>query len=70
MKCLDETQEEIARRMRELAAGVTNPADAEAIRRYADWLERTGDTVEASEPVVAGIEDRQGHHPEARHGDT
>jgi hypothetical protein len=25
--------------MRQLAAGVANPADAEAIQQYADWLE-------------------------------
>jgi hypothetical protein len=46
MKCLDETPEQVANRMRELAAGVANPADADAIKRYADWLERHPDAEE------------------------
>jgi hypothetical protein len=59
MKCLDETPEEIARRMRALADGVTNPADAQAIRAYASWIERTGnlDLMEAREPDEADNED-------------
>jgi hypothetical protein len=49
MKCLDETPEQVANRMRELAAGIANPADAQAIRRYADWLERNPDADELQE---------------------
>lgn len=40
MKCLDETPKEIADRMRAVAAGLSDPADARAIRLYAEWLER------------------------------
>jgi hypothetical protein len=50
MKCLDETAEDVARRMRALAAGVSDAADAQAIRRYADWIESTG----IPEPLEAG----------------
>ena len=39
MRCLGETASDVAARMRQLAAGVANPADAEAIHQYADWIE-------------------------------
>ncbi len=42
MKCLDETPKEIADRMRAVAAGLSNAADARTIRLYADWLETHG----------------------------
>jgi hypothetical protein len=55
MKCLDETAVDIARRMRALADGVSDPSDAEAIRRYADWLEQTGEVeqLQGSDPSRA-----------------
>ena len=37
---------EVARRMRQLAAGIANAADAEAIRQYAEWLEANPDAAE------------------------
>jgi hypothetical protein len=36
---LDETPKEIADRMRAVAAGLSNSADARATRLHADWLE-------------------------------
>lgn len=43
MNCLDETAGQVAHRIRQLATGVGDPADAEAIMRYADWLEADPD---------------------------
>ena len=70
MKCLDETAHDIARRMRSLADGVSNPADAEAIRRYADWLERSDNTEEAAavEPKNDEDESATGGHVRSRCG--
>jgi hypothetical protein len=48
---LDETPKDIADRMRALAAGLTDPADASAIRLYADWLETHPDAEEVKELV-------------------
>ena len=45
MKCLDETTAQVASRMRKLAAGVGDPADVEAIMRYANWLEANPEVV-------------------------
>lgn len=49
MKCLDETPKEIADRMRGVAAGLSDPADARAIRLYADWLETHPDAEEVKD---------------------
>ena len=46
MKCLDETPADISKRMRKLAGGMTNPADAEAILRYASWIEANPNAAE------------------------
>ena len=51
VKCLDETAKEIAGRMRALAAGLSDPADARAIRLYADWLETHPDAEEVKDFV-------------------
>lgn len=48
MKCLDETPEQMAMRMRNLAKGIADPSDARAIRRYADWLEAKSSAAELS----------------------
>lgn len=45
MKCLDETAGQVASRMRQLATGLGNPADVEAIMRYASWLEANPESV-------------------------
>jgi hypothetical protein len=39
MKCLESRPIQIADKMRQVAAGVLDPSQAEAIRRYASWLE-------------------------------
>jgi hypothetical protein len=44
MMFVDDTPKDVAKRMRKLATGMTNPADVEAIRRYADWIEAGPDT--------------------------
>lgn len=49
MKCLDETPLQVAKRMRQLAAGMAKVADAEAIRRYADWVEANPEAAETQE---------------------
>ena len=54
MKCLDETPKEIADRMRAVAAGLSNPADARAIKSYADWLETHPDAEEMKDMVKSG----------------
>lgn len=51
VKCLDETPKEIADRMRAVAAGLSNAADARTIRLYADWLETHGDAEEVRDLV-------------------
>ena len=51
VKCLDETPKEIADRMRAVAAGLSNPADAKAIKLYADWLETHPDAEEVKNLV-------------------
>jgi hypothetical protein len=51
MKCLDETAEDFAKRMRELAPGTVNTADADAIRRYASWIEAHPDAEEVQDLV-------------------
>lgn len=51
VKCLDETPREIADRMRAVAAGLSDPADARAIRLYADWIEAHPDAVEVQDLV-------------------
>lgn len=43
---MDETPKEIADRMRAVAAGLSDPADARAIKLYADWLETHPDAEE------------------------
>jgi hypothetical protein len=53
VKCLDETAKEIAGRMRALAAGLSDPADARAIKLYADWLETHPDAEEIKDMVKA-----------------
>ena len=52
MKGLDETPADIARRMRQLAAGVADPADAKAIKLYADWIEAHPEDDEVRELVA------------------
>jgi hypothetical protein len=47
MKGLNETPSNIACRMRALADGVSIQSDADAIRRYANWIERTGAAAKA-----------------------
>ena len=54
VKCLDETPEEIADRMRAVAAGLSDPADARAIKLYADWLETHPDAEEMKDMVKSG----------------
>lgn len=54
VKCLDETPKEIADRMRAVAAGLSNPADARAIKLYADWLETHPDAAEIEDMVKSG----------------
>jgi hypothetical protein len=39
--------------MRELAVGVANPADADAIRRYASWIEANPDADEVQDLVAS-----------------
>jgi hypothetical protein len=51
VKCLDETPKEIADRMRAVAAGLSDPEDAEAIRQYAAWLEAHPDDDEVKDLV-------------------
>jgi hypothetical protein len=51
---LDETPKEIADRMRAVAAGLSDPADARAIRLYADWLETHPDAEEMKDMVKSG----------------
>ena len=51
VKCLDETPKEIADRMRAVAAGLSDPADARAIKLYADWLETHPDAEEIKDMV-------------------
>ena len=51
VKCLDETPKEIADRMRAVAAGLSDPADARAIKLYADWLETHPDADEVKDLV-------------------
>ncbi len=56
MKCLGETTREVAQRMRQIASGLADPADAEEARRYADWLEKNSDAAEEQnidEPLAA-----------------
>ena len=54
VKCLDETPKEIADRMRAVAAGLSNPADARAIKLYADWLETHPDAEEIKDMLNSG----------------
>jgi hypothetical protein len=51
---LDETAKEIAGRMRALAAGLSDPADARAIKLYADWIETHPDAEEIKDMVKSG----------------
>jgi hypothetical protein len=51
VKCLNETPKQIADRMRAVATGLSDPADARAIRLYADWLEAHPDAEEVKELV-------------------
>ena len=51
LKSLHDTAADIAKRMREIAAGVANPADAEAIMLYANWIEANPDADEVKELV-------------------
>jgi hypothetical protein len=51
---LDETPKEIADRMRAVAAGLSDPADARAIKLYADWLETHPDAEEMKDMVKRG----------------
>lgn len=62
MKCLDETPKEIADRMRAIAAGLSDSADARAIRLYADWLETHPDAYEVKDLVkpAEGASSRDG----------
>jgi hypothetical protein len=39
MQLLEQTPTQIANRMRQVAAGVLDAPQADAIRRYASWLE-------------------------------
>jgi hypothetical protein len=48
---LDETPKEIADRMRAVAAGLSDPAVARAIKLYADWLETHPDAEEIKDMV-------------------
>ncbi len=57
MKCLGETAKEVASRLRQLAGGVAEPADAEAIEQYADWLEAHPDDEEFKDLLSNAIED-------------
>jgi hypothetical protein len=51
MTYLEQTPTQIANKMRQVAVGVLDPAQAEAIRRYTSWLE--ADFVSVQVPEVS-----------------
>jgi hypothetical protein len=59
MRRLGETSKDVAKRVRELAAGVTDPSDARAILRYAAWLEARPDSDQVQDLGEQWQEDEQ-----------
>ncbi len=66
LKGRDETPQQIAERIRALSTGVADEADAQAIREYADWIERSSAGGKMPAAPAAKIPDDEAGAPGTR----